>query len=104
MKTPSLVEIYGEPISVYTQEQAIADGVLVRVGYLAPTKTPVTFTSNLFGDVKDHYHKIITKGLEMLRQKDEEDTDYMKLRVIEKGKIWVIANDEGMTFMKPEDY
>jgi len=104
MNPPSLTEIYGEPIAVYTKEQAIEDGILVKVGELANLKLPVIFTTNLFNDVKDNYRDIITRGLELLNQKNEEDDGNYKLRIIEKNKIWVIANSEGVTFMKPEDY
>ena len=104
MKTSSLTEVYGEPISVYTTQQAIDDGMLVKVGELSTNKLPVIFTSNLFEEVKDHYQEIIQKGLSMLNQPNEEDDEYYKLRVITKNQIWVIANAEGVTFMKPEDY
>jgi type I site-specific restriction endonuclease len=100
----TITEIYGEPISVYTTQQAIDDGILVKTGYLQPNNIPVLFTSNLFYDVKDIYKTIIEKGLELLKQPNKEDDDYMKLRVIEKNKIWVIADSQGITFMKPEDY
>jgi len=76
----------------------------VQVGKLSNLNILVVFTSNLFTEVKDHYRDIITKGLELLNKKDEEDDDNYKLRVIEKNRIWVIANSEGVTFMKPEDY
>ena len=99
-----LIETFGEPISVYTQKQAIQDGLLIKTGELTPGHIPVVFTSNLFADVKDRYQQIIQTGLELLRQPNPEDSDYMKLRVIKKGEIWVIANTEGVTFMKPEDY
>jgi nucleoside 2-deoxyribosyltransferase len=103
MKT-TLTEVYGEPISVYTIQNALDDGMLVKVGYLSNLKIPVVFTSNLFNDVKDHYNEIVKKGLEMLSQKDEEDSEYSKMRIVEESRIWVIANSEGVTFMKPEDY
>ncbi|MDD4110887.1 MAG: hypothetical protein PHS54_05000 [Clostridia bacterium] len=104
MKTSSLTEVYGEPISVYTQQQAIEDGFLIKVGKLSNNNLPVIFTSNLFTEVKDHYQEIIQKGLAMLNQPNEEDDGYYKLRVITKNQIWVIANAEGVTFLKPEDY
>ena len=65
------------------------------------------FTSSLFYDGFEDLHKrteLVKRGLEMLGKDDPEDTSYMRLRVIEKGKIWVIWNTEGITFMKPEDY
>jgi hypothetical protein len=58
----------------------------------------------LFGEVKDNYQKIIEQGIELLKQPNKEDSNYMKLRVIQKNKIWVIADTQGITFMKPEDY
>ncbi len=99
-----LIEMYGEPISVYTLEQALEDGILVKVGELSSLKIPVVFTSNLFNDVKDHYNDIVKKGLEMLNQKDAEDSEHSRMRIVEQKRIWVIANSEGVTFMKPEDY
>ena len=98
-----LTDLFGKPISVYTTKQALDDGLLVKTGELMPSKTPVIFTSNLFSEVKDNYKKIIDKGIELLKQPNKEDSNYMKLRVIQKN-IWVIANSEGVTFMKPEDY
>jgi type I site-specific restriction endonuclease len=104
MKPPSLIEVYGEPIAVYTKEDAIADGLLIKVGKLSNNNLPVIFTTNLFNEVKQNYQEIITKGLELLNKKDPEDDGHYKLRVIEKNRILVIANTEGVTFMKPEDY
>ena len=92
-------------ISVYTQEQAIADGLLVKVGQCG--KYPVIFTSNLLSDGFEDTEKrtaLVQKGLALLQKPDEEDTEDMKLRVLEKDKIWVIADGNGITFMKPEDY
>jgi hypothetical protein len=89
----------------YTKEQAIEDGVLELVGSIG--NQSVVFTSNLFKDGYENEQKrkeLVNRGLTMLRQPDPEDTPYMKLRVIEKDKIWIILNGEGFTFMKPEDY
>jgi hypothetical protein len=47
---------------------------------------------------------LIKKGLNLLAKVDKEDTNYMRLRVVVKDKIWVVLNGEGITFMKPEDY
>jgi hypothetical protein len=99
-----LTDLFGKPLLVYTQKQAIDDGILVKTGEIMPGHIPVVFTSNLFSKVKDNYKQLIDKGLELLKQPNKEDSDYMKLRVLKKNLIWVVANSEGVTFMKPEDY
>ena len=92
-------------ISKYTQDDAIADGMLVIVGFVKDIK--IVFTTNLFDDGYEDNTKrevLVKKGLKLLEQPDKEDTSYMKLRVIVKSEIWLVYNAEGITFMKPEDY
>lgn len=94
-----------EVIYTYTREQAIEDGILVPVGFIGSQS--VVITANLFKEGYEDEQKrkdLINRGLELLRQPDPEDTEDMKLRAIEKNKIWVIWNAEGFTYMKPEDY
>ena len=98
-------------ISEYTMEQGIEDGILVEVGEVLEKdgiKIRVVFTRALFeeGGYENKARRIalVRKGIELLMDPDSEDTDYMKLRVIEKGEIWVIHDGNGITFMKPEDY
>ncbi|MBI4231899.1 hypothetical protein HY605_01590 [Candidatus Peregrinibacteria bacterium] len=91
----------------YTRKQAIEDGILVPLGHIDGMQ--IIFTTNLY--FSENYDKdepkrkeLISRGLAMLAQPDPEDTNSMKIRVIEKGKIWVIQDGDGITFMKPEDY
>ena len=98
-------------ISEYTMDQVIGDGILIEVGEVQRedgAKIKVVFTRNLFeeGGYEDKTKRValVTKGMELLKNSDPEDTDYMRLRVIVKGKIWVIHDGNGITFMKPEDY
>ena len=95
-----------EVIFAYTQAQAIEDGVLIVVGYCGKEK--VVFTRALFYDGYEDVQRrreLVMKGLELLKLPDAEDSEYMKLRVIEKDKLWVIwSAGEGLVFMKPEDY
>lgn len=94
-------------ISTYSQEQAISDGVLMEVGRLTNGKR-IVFTGHLFdsGGYEDMTRllRLIEIGMSMLKKPDPEDTDSMRLRVIEKDRIWVIWNEEGITFLRPEDY
>lgn len=89
----------------YTAEDAVQDGVFVHVGNMGKEK--VYFTSNLFSEGYEDLQKrldLVKRGLQMLSKPDPEDTNYMWLRVIEKNRIWVVRNGEGITYMKPEDY
>ena len=98
--------IFGKSIFVYTQDEAIEDRVLVWVGLIG--KERVVFTRNLFDEGywdEIKRRNLIQCGLEMLCVEDAEDYAEKRLRVIEKGKIWVIWQiGEGFTFLKPEDY
>ncbi|MEK7210727.1 MAG: hypothetical protein AAB070_04860, partial [Candidatus Binatota bacterium] len=74
----------------YTQAQAIEDGVLIVVGYCGKEK--VVFTRGLFYDGYEDVQRrkeLVARGLELLKAPDSEDSEYMKLRVIEKDKLWV---------------
>ena len=99
-------EFFGPVISKYTARDAVEDGIFVEVGSVG--KNPVYFTTNLFesGGYQDCDKRVglVKHGLDMLYEYDPEDSDYMRLRVIEKDEIWVVYNGEGITFMKPEDY
>src|SRR5512139_325467 len=98
-------------ISEYTMDQAIEDEILIEVVEVQRndrTKIRVVFTRTLFeeGGYEDKTKRValVTRGIELLKKPDPDDTDYMRLRVIETGKIWVIQDGNGITFMKPEDY
>jgi len=100
-----LKELFGEPIFTYTTDQAIEDGVLIHTGSVGPHQ--VYFTRSLWeGSYSDAQKQIdlVNRGLELLRRPDPEDSPYMKLRVIEKDKVWVIAEPGKLTYLKPEDY
>ena len=99
-------EFFGPVISKYTAKDAVEDGIFIEVGSV--DKEPVYFTTNLFesGGYGDHDKRVglVKRGLDMLKEYDPEDSDYMRLRLIEKDEIWVVYNGEGITFMRPEDY
>mgnify|MGYP001584296622 CR=1 FL=1 len=89
----------------YTTEEAVADGVLIYVGDVGHNK--VYFTNGLLAqgyEDADKRRELVNRGLELLRLPDHEDTPYMKLRVIEKDRIWTIAEPGKITYMEPEDY
>ena len=71
-------DLFGNVISIYTQEQAIEDGILVHVGQLT-TGQKVVFTTNLFetGGYEDQVKRInlVQQGILLLQNLDHEDTD-----------------------------
>jgi hypothetical protein len=85
----------------YTRDQAISDGILV------PLSERLVFTANLFAEGYEDVEKrnqLVEKGLKLLSIPDAEDSESMKLRVIEKGRIWLIEDSSGVTFLTPDDY
>lgn len=105
MKNNLSNEDFGEPISTYTKEDAVADGQQVWVGTVAKQK--IYFTDNLlFGGFEEEEKRLslINEGLFALSKQDDEDSEYMKLRVLQKGAVWVVQGLDGIIFMKPEDY
>jgi hypothetical protein len=106
MSEKKIRTINGWPvISTYTTEQAVEDGVLVYVGDAGKSK--VYFTRALFDqgfEDKNKRTELVNRGLDLLRKPDNEDSEYMALRVIEKDKIWVIAEQGKLTYMLPDDY
>jgi len=98
-------------ISSYTRKQAIEDGLLVYVGDVicqSGAKVSVAFTRALFDDGgyedKEKRVALVKTAVETLNKPDCEDTEYMKLRVVEKDRIWAIADGDGITILRPEDY
>jgi hypothetical protein len=63
----TMLELFGEPIAVYTREQAIADGTLVDVtewgsadkGFMGGFRCPVAFTAALWAvvDIDGRKHR-----------------------------------------------
>jgi hypothetical protein len=98
-------------VSSYTREQAIEDGLLVYVGdviWQSGSRVSVAFTRALFDEGgyenKEKRIALVKTAIEMLNKPDCEDTEYMRLRVVEKDKIWAIADGDGITILRPEDY
>ncbi len=97
-------------ISRYTAEDVEQDGILVRLGkYSGPHGQPVYITRSLYdeGGYEDERKTdhLVDIGLSVLALPDTED-EYggRKLRVIDKGRAWVIEDGETVTFLKPDDY
>ena len=100
-----LNDLFGPVIFSYTTEQAVEDGILIHTGSVGEHR--IYFTRTLWDEGYEDLQKridLVNQGIDLLRQPDPEDTRYMKLRVIEKDKIWVIAEFGKLTYLTPEDY
>ena len=103
-----ILALFGEPIHVYTREQAIEDGVLIPAGtvrLIDGTPVSICFTANLHSDYEDVESRaaLTRRGLAMLNDDAPEDTGCGRLRIIEEGRIWIVWDGDGITFMRPED-
>ena len=115
-----MLEYFGEPISVYTEEQAIEDGVLMK----NPSKTFEEcniLTTNLWSYIEERcVNCILTEPLEILERfmkqaKDiydnnkfegDNDKDFFVIKGNDKIKpVWFVRNgDNKLIGMCPEDY
>ena len=94
-------------ISLSPREQAIEEGMLIP--YQFPDKGELIdccFSKSLWEQYRYSQSKLkqlCRKGMKLLSQYDEEDGWGEKCRVI-TDEIWVIDDDDGITFLRPEDY
>jgi hypothetical protein len=93
-------EFFGEPISIYTREQAIEDGVLMNCG--AFNGRSVVLTANLIASLDKHelvsaFAEGLRKGLAL------EEPDLVSF-MIGETKVWVDFVGNDLTIMLPEDY
>lgn len=112
----TMTEIFGEPISIYTDADAIDDGVLVDVTALSIQfqGMPINrFTRSVWVDWRDEFQ---SSGLPLPKNALQQHL-HAKLQAalpsaMYKGDIWtlpdglwLIENEvAGWTLMKPEDY
>jgi hypothetical protein len=116
----SMQKYFGEPISVYTEKQAIDDGVLMKNPSIVFPECDV-LTTNLFGYLdKMAKLSLLTNTLELLelilkkasfiyikqRFKGDNDKDFFVIKGNNHFKsMWFVRNDHHkITAMLPEDY
>lgn len=107
-------------ISLYTREQAIEDGVLIPYQFAYPAcaasdsdaagrqgeMIDCCFSLGLWEEYRysqPRLQNLCRQGMRLLEQYDEEDGWGRKLRVI-SSQMWVIEDEEGLTYLRPEDY
>jgi type I site-specific restriction-modification system R (restriction) subunit len=96
----SMEDVFGEPISVYTTEQAIEDGTLFSAGKLFGRR--VVLTSNLVATLKkEALAAAIIIGLDKVTKFTRPDLATYK---VAGKKIYVDDNSETITIMLAEDY
>ncbi|MFH1030817.1 MAG: hypothetical protein V1770_06195 [bacterium] len=94
-------DFFGEPIDVYSRDQAIEDGVLGDIGSFDGRQ--IVFTIGLIEKLsKFELLSFLVRGLKKIAN-DETDEN---LFVFTSGElvVWVIRDSQALTFMLPEDY
>jgi len=116
-------EFWGEPISVYTSDQATEDGILfdldlIKKYWAREAPSPLKYvTTNLLS--KGYWNKdgtlnipniidLVTQSLKILAKKPQNDwfvSGVIELPSGSKQKIYIALNETGRnTVMLPEDY
>ncbi len=97
-----------ELIHAYTREEAISDGVLIPYSFTHNRrKLDACFSCGLYEKYKAYPSSlrwIAQRGMQLLAQYDPQDDDIRKLRIILDKQILAIEDDDGITFLRPEDY
>jgi len=91
-------------IWVYERQTAIAEGLLIPYQFRSEGQgIEVCFTKYLYaksGRSPRTMKQIAKTGLNMLCEPQQEDTEYLKRRTVREGKIWVVQDKSGITFME----
>ena len=118
--TDPMIEFFGEPIAVYTREQALADGVLIDVTPWAQDtgfRVPVAFTAALWALVADHataadsvrgrVHDVLMLAFLTVRQMIRRSETAMAFTVAigaQTHRLWLAFHpEEGFTIGLPAD-
>ncbi len=116
----AIEEFFGETISVYTTEQAVEDGILMKNPSGIFPECDV-ITTNLWHYVEERcINCVLTEPLDLLNRimklakdiyenekfKGDNDKDFFVIRGNNKVKaVWFVRNDHGkITGMLPDDY
>ena len=106
MDRDTMRELFGEPIDVYTDEQALADGMLADVGSLDlhfRGKPVNRITGGLLADFRPFLNATTTLA-STLRAKLRYAYYKGDVWQVPPG-LWLVENEiGGWTLMRPEDY
>ena len=121
MTTDPMIEFLGEPIAVYTREQALANGVLIDVTSWAQEtgfRVPVAFTAALWAlmadtataadSVRGRAHDVLTVAVVTVRQmirRDETAAAFTVAVGAQARQLWIAFHPaEGFTIGLPSDF
>lgn len=112
-KRDEITEFFGEPISVYTSNQAEEDGILVSTGhplinYITHTVFERCIKPLITEDIDEANltKKLIEDSIFEIKKFKHPDWMYaIKVRGCRGWKLWACQNETGKyTLMFPEDY
>ena len=129
MTAATMTELYGEPISIYTREQAIEDGVLVDVtewasastGFIGGFTCPVAITAAVWSLVdidskkgnrtcqstRGRAHDVLFMSSLAIRRAfaRKDDRSMFIVRLGRKNeRLLVVADGDGITIGNPSDF
>ena len=94
-------------IDVYTDEQAVDDGVLIPVEFGEISRVTRAVLDDFERDGRinaDKFFKFMKTAKEQLEAQRKEKDDWFYSATIEGRKYFICENGNGFTLMKPEDY
>ena len=98
-------EFFGKPISVYTSNQAVEDGILMKNQSNLFLECNL-ITSNLFNTIKELDDVMIKANDVYIKEKftGDNDKDFFVIKNEEKT-VWFVRNEyRKLTGMLPSDY
>ena len=103
-------DLFGEPISTYSDSKALQDGVLVEIpGDGGVNRATRAVFDEFVKSIGDPRHGVlnITPLMDVIRTmlKIEPDGDGWRTVTYQEKELWLIPNEVGgLTLMFPEDY
>ena len=94
-----------EIISIYTDEQAVEDGVLISVCFGSITRITRTILEDYMGEDRiEEFILFINEIMAKFAAERKLKKDWFYAISLEGRKYYIVNNGTGFTLMKPKDY
>lgn len=98
-------ELFGEPISIYTREDAIADGMIYPIDADERWPGPVVLTIGIHSDfLGAELEALLVRMLDcVLTQLAADPDEYLFTLDVDGRQVWCELSGDGVTVMYPEE-